>query len=134
MTAASNKQLVQQAYQNFRSGEVQSLLNVLAEDVLWEMPEMPNMPFASARKGRAQVAQFFRKMAEVQDVLEFEPHDFIAEADKVIVLGEFKMRVKATGRIAASAWAHVWQVENGNVSLVREYVDSLAVNSAHARD
>jgi ketosteroid isomerase-like protein len=70
-------------------------------------------------------------MAEVQDVVEFEPEEFIAQGDKVVVLGRFTMRIKATGRDSSSAWAHVWTLQGKMVSSVREYVDTLAVSRAH---
>ena len=47
---------------------------------------MANVPFAGTWKGRQQVEQFFSRMSEVQDVVEFEPEEFIAQGDKVIVL------------------------------------------------
>ncbi|MGH9631073.1 MAG: nuclear transport factor 2 family protein [Bryobacteraceae bacterium] len=131
MNEQSNIQLVQRAYQNFKTGDIQSFLNLLAEDVVWQLPEMANVPFAGTRQGRGQVRQFFSKMAEVQDVVEFEPEEFIAQGDKVVVLGRFTMRVKATGRDAHSAWAHVWTLQGKMANSVREYVDTLAVSQAH---
>ena len=37
MNEQANMQLVQQAYQFFRAGNVPSFLNLLAEDVLWQV-------------------------------------------------------------------------------------------------
>jgi ketosteroid isomerase-like protein len=128
----ANTQLVQQAYQCFRAGDIQSVLNLLAEDVLWEMPEIANVPFSGSWRGRQQAAIFFQKLTESQDVIEFEPEQFLAQADKVVVLGHFTMRVKATGREFRSDWVHVWAVADGKFRHVREYVDSLAVSRAHA--
>ena len=132
MKGQPNVQLVQQAYQSVKNGDTQTLLNMLAQDVLWELPEMPNVPFSGTWKGRQQVGEFFRKMNEVQDVIEFKPEQFVAEGDKVIVLGHFNMRVKATGKSSVSHWVQVWTIKAGEVSHMREYVDTLAVNSAHA--
>jgi ketosteroid isomerase-like protein len=131
MDEQANTDLVQRAYQNFKAGDIQSFLNVLAEDVQWQLPEMANVPFGGTWQGRRQVGQFFSKMAEVQDVVEFEPEEFIAQGDKVVVLGRFTMRIKATGRDSCSAWAHVWTLQGKVVSSVREYVDTLAVSRAH---
>ena len=70
-------------------------------------------------------------MKEVQDVIEFGPEEYIAQGNKVVVLGRFTMRIKVTGRDARSAWAHVWTIQDGVVTAVREYVDTLAVSRAH---
>jgi ketosteroid isomerase-like protein len=82
-------------------------------------------------RGREQVGRFFSTVAQAQDVIEFEPEDFIAQGDKVIALGRFSSRVKSTGSVSASAWAHVWTVKEGKVTHFREYVDTAAVSRAH---
>jgi ketosteroid isomerase-like protein len=132
MNEEANTQLVRQVYQNFAAGDIQSLLNLLSVDVLWQLPEMANVPFAGTFQGREQVARFFSKMAQAQDVVEFQPEEFIAQRDKVVVLGRFTMQVKTTGRTFHSAWVHVWTVGKDKVDHMREYVDTLAVSQAHA--
>jgi ketosteroid isomerase-like protein len=122
---------VKQAYQLFKAGDIASFLNLLTENVLWVLPEMTNVPFAGTWKGHQQVRQFFRRLHEVQEIVEFVPEEFIAQADKVVVLGRFTMHVKATGKTSRSDWVHVWTVEGDRASAVREYVDTLAVSRAH---
>jgi ketosteroid isomerase-like protein len=62
----------------------------------------------------------------------FQPEEFISQGDPV-VLGHFTMRVKATGRISRSQWAHIWTVEGEQVTAFREYVDTAAVSAAHRK-
>jgi uncharacterized protein len=131
MNEQANRQLVQQAYQSVKAGNVQSLLNSLAEEVQWQLPEMENVPFAGTWCGREQVGQFFSIVAQTQDVVEFELEDFIMQGDKVVVLGRFSQRIKSTGRISASAWAHVWTIKGGKVTHFYEYVDTAAVSRAY---
>jgi ketosteroid isomerase-like protein len=70
MNAQENTRLVQQAYQSIKAGDIQALLNALAADVQWQLPEMENVPFAGMWQGREAVGQFFNKVFEVQDVIE----------------------------------------------------------------
>lgn len=128
----TNTQLVQQAYHRIRTGDISSFLHLLAEEVLWIIPEMTNVPFSGMWQGRKQVEQFFRKVAEAQDIVAFEPEEFIAQRDKVIVLGHFTMQVKATGKTSRSPWVHAWTVEENKISSLREYVDTLAVSRAYS--
>ena len=132
MNEETNTKLIQQAYQSIKTGDIPSFLDILAENVLWIMPDMPNVPFAGTWQGRDQVGQFFRRMVEVQNVVEFEPAEFIAKGEKVVVLGHFVMRVKATGKVSRSQWVHVWKLDEGKVSYMREYVDTLAVSRAYS--
>ena len=131
MNEQANTRLVQQAYQSVGAGDFQSLLNSLAEDVQWQLPEMENVPFAGTWHGREEVGRFFSTVDQAQAVVEFEPEDFIAQGDKVVVLGRFASHVKSTGRVSASAWAHVWTFKDGKVTHFREYVDTAAVSRAH---
>ena len=131
MNQQANVLLIQKAYQRVKAGDFPSFLDLLAADVLWILPEMPNVPFAGTWKGRQQVAEFFRRLAETQDIVQMEPEEFIGHGDKVIVLGRFTMHVKATGKDSRSDWVHVWTVKDGKVTAMREYVDTLAVSTAH---
>jgi uncharacterized protein len=132
MNEQENTRLVQKAYQSIQSGDISSLVTVMAPDILWEMPKIDNVPFSGTWRGHEQVKKFFSLVFEVQEVVEFEPKEFIAQGDKVVVLGRFLMRVKATGRDSRSDWAHVWTVNAGKVVHMQEYVDSAAVGKAHA--
>jgi uncharacterized protein len=131
MNEQENTRLVQQFYQSQKAGHMESLLNFLARDVQWELPAMENVPFAGKWLGREGVGQFFGQVSKVQDVAEFEPEEYIAQGNKVIVPGRFTMRIKATGRNVSSTRAHVWTVENGQITRFYEYVDTAVVSSAH---
>jgi uncharacterized protein len=98
MNEQANTRLVQQAYQSIAAGDIQALLNSFAENIEWELLEMENVPFAGTWQGHEGIRQFFGKVFEVQDVIEFEPEEYIAQGDKVVALGRFLMRIKATGR------------------------------------
>ena len=52
-----NKQIVAGIYEAFGKGDIAGVLFALADDVAWEMPGPA--PFAGARKGPAEVQQFF---------------------------------------------------------------------------
>jgi uncharacterized protein len=131
MNESENTRLVQQAYQRIQAGDIPSFLNMLAPDVLWQLPAMENVPFAGDWQGREQVGQFFHILSEVQDILQFEPKEYVAQGDRVVVLGSFLMRIKSTGREFGSLWAHVWTIKGANVTHFYEYVDTATVSKAH---
>jgi uncharacterized protein len=131
MNEQANTRLVQQAYQSIQTGDIPAFLNLLAEEVQWRLPAMENVPFAGTWQGREGVGQFFRTLSEVQDIVEFEPRETIAQGDKVVVLGHFLMRIKSTGREFGSKWAHVWTLHDGKVTHFYEYVDTAAVSRAY---
>jgi hypothetical protein len=134
MSEQENVQVVQRAYEAASQGDMRSLKNLMTADVVWRLPQMPSVPFAGEWLGRDGVERFFATVAQSQDMMEFQPEHFIAQGDSVVVLGRFEMRVKATGHISRSEWAHVWTLKDRQVSLFREYVDTAAVIAAHAQD
>jgi hypothetical protein len=94
MSEQENKQIAQQAYENFKTGNIPALLDLVSDDIEWQLPEIENMPFAGKRRGREQVRQFFASVNEEQETLRFEPQEFIAHSDKVVVLGHYAWRVR----------------------------------------
>lgn len=133
MSEQENVGLVRAAYQNFKTGDIEALLNLLSEDVQWQLPQMENVPFGGRRQGRAAVGEFFSLLAEDQDTLQFEPREFIAQNDKVVALGTYNWRVKATGREYSSDWAHVFTFRDGKVSGFDEYMDTASAVAAHRK-
>jgi ketosteroid isomerase-like protein len=130
MSEQENTALVQQAYNNFKTGNIQGLLGLLSDDVEWQLPEIENVPFAGKRTGRSAVGEFFASVAETQEVLQFEPREFVAQGDKVVSLGRYRWRVKATGREHGSDFAHVFTIRNGQVVGFQEYTDTAAAAKA----
>ena len=131
MNPQENTKIVQQAYENYRKGNIPAILNLLAENVSWELPEMEGVAVAGRRRGRDGVAGFFAKLAETQEVVSFEPAEFIAQGNKVVVLGRYTYNVKASGGQFTSDFAHVFTIENDHIARFQEFTDTLAVANAY---
>jgi ketosteroid isomerase-like protein len=54
---------------------------------------------------------------------EFTPKEFIAQCNKVVVLGFGAWTAKDTGLDFASDWVHVFTVEDGRIAAFREFMD-----------
>lgn len=128
-----NTAIAQQAYENFKAGNIQALLDQLSDDVTWQLPEIEGVPLSGKRTGRDGVREFFATPARDQEVIEFEPREFVAQGDKVVSLGHYKWRIKDTGRDFASDFAHVFTIRDGKVTGFREYFDSAAVAAAYQK-
>jgi ketosteroid isomerase-like protein len=133
MSEKENIEVVEKAYQNFKSGSIPALLDLLANDVTWQLPEIENVPFGGRREGRDEVGGFFASLADSQESLTFEPREFVAQNDKVIALGRYTWRVKSTGREYGGDWAHVFTVRDGRISGFQEYMDTAAAAAAHQK-
>ena len=121
----TNKELVQTAFDNFSKGNIPAILEVLSDDVVWEMNGPANIfPYAGARKGKAEVLDFFAQLGATSDFQVFQPKEYIAEGDKVVALGEAVATNKQTGKTSQNQWAMVWTFNNGKVTHYHNYSDT----------
>jgi ketosteroid isomerase-like protein len=132
MSDQDNVGVVQKAYENFKTGNIEALLGLMSEDVDWRLPDTEGLAFGGARRGQGQVSEFFTTLADVQDVLAFEPREFVAQGDKVVATGDYKWRVKKNGREYGGDWAHVFTVRDGKIVGFHEYMDTAAAADAFA--
>jgi uncharacterized protein len=126
MSAQENVQVVKDAYAAFGRGDMQGLLALLAEDIEWTVPG-EGWPLAGTYRGHAGVAGFFQKISEMLEFSLLEPREFVAQGDRVLVVGFDRSRVKATNRTFEGHWVMAFTVRDGEVTNVREYIDTLAL-------
>ena len=60
----------------------------------------------------------------------FEPHECIAQGDRVVALGTERGRVRANGRMFDNDWALVFRVREGRVASFTSYEDTAALIKA----
>ena len=130
MDAQENKRLVMEGYRMFQSGDIPHLLERYHDDALWIEPEVENVPFAGRHNGKAEIARFFEQLNESAQAVRFEPKEFIAEGDKVVVTGEATWLARHTGRTYDSPWVHVFTLRDGKVALFQSYHDTAAGEKA----
>jgi ketosteroid isomerase-like protein len=125
--------VAQQAYHNFKTGNIQGLLDQMSDNITWQLPEIEGVPVAGKRTGRDGVKDFFATLARDQEVIEFEPREFVAQGDKVVSLGHYKWRVKDTGRKYISDFVHIFTVREGKIVAFREHFDTAVVAAAYQK-
>jgi ketosteroid isomerase-like protein len=74
------------------------------------------------------VARFFRTFGQDAEFEVFEPWEYIAKGNKVVVLGHERQRIKATGRVVETDWAMVFSLRDGRITRFRNFVDSRDVS------
>lgn len=124
MKEQQNTQLVKDAYAAYGRGDVAAVLSCMSPQIDWELASVPGLSFTGKRKGSEQVKEYFRLADEARTMREFVPKEFIAQGNKVVVLGSGAWTVKDTGRDFASDWIHVFTIEDGHITAFREFLDS----------
>ncbi len=135
MSERENTQIVQQAYHAFQNGDIPALLNALSEDVEWVVPEVEGLPGEGVPgrgtwRGPEQVGEFFRILSDTQEPRGLELREFVAQGDKVVLLGHYVWHVKATGKEWESDFVHALSVRDGKMTRFQEYTDTAAFGAA----
>lgn len=133
MNEQENTKTVKQAYDYFKSGNIEGVLSLMSNDVDWRLPNIENMPHAGTRKGLEQVTEFFSTLAEAQDAKQFDPNEFIAQGDRVVALGHYIWKVKANNREYESDFVHVFTVREGKITGFDEYFDTTPATMAYQK-
>ena len=63
-----------------------------------------------------------------------EPREFIAQGDRVLVVGYAAGKVKATNKPFKDDWVFAITVRDGRLTSIREYVDTQALARASQMD
>lgn len=129
---AANTQVVQDAYAAFGRGDIPALLGNMSDDIHWRavIGAAKHVPFSGERRGKAQVAEFFKRVAESEDFEQFEPREFVAQGDTVVAVGHYRAKAKKSGKVFDSDFAMVFTLRGGKVVAFREFTDSAALNAA----
>lgn len=131
MAENSNVQVVKEAYHRFQSGDIPTLISTLDDDVTFHTRGPSIIPTAGTFRGHEGVANYFKKLAESEDVLAFEPRMYLAEGNTVVALGHYQGRTRATGRPLDFDWAQVFTLRDGRVVRWENFFDTAAVAEAH---
>ena len=129
MSIEANVQIVKDFFAAMGSGDKQGLLALSVEDIEWIIPG-EDWPLAGTHRGHAGMENLLQKANETVETSFPEPPEFIAQGDRVLVVGVATGRIKATNRTFEDHWVFAITVRNGKLTNVREYVDTQALARA----
>jgi len=133
MSIEENVQTVKDFFAAMSSGDKQGLLALSAEDIEWIIPG-EDWPLAGTHRGHAGLADVLQKASEKVETSFPEPPEFVAQGDRVLVVGFATGRIKATNRTFKDDWVFDITVRDGKVTNIREYVDTQALARASQMD
>ena len=129
MSIEENVQVVKDFFAAMGGGNRQSLLALVAEDIEWIIPG-EDWPLAGTHRGHAGLADLLQKASDTVEISFPKPPEFVAQGDRVLVVGFATGKVKATNRTFDDDWVFAITVRNGKVTNIREYVDTQALARA----
>ena len=132
MSAQENVQIVKDFFAAVGSGDKQRLLALVAEDIEWIIPG-EDWPLAGTRHGHAGLADLLETASRSIET-STETQEFVAQGDRVFVVGVATGKIKATNKTFKDDWVFAITVRNGKVTKIREYIDTQALARAAQKD
>ncbi|HSI40709.1 MAG TPA: nuclear transport factor 2 family protein [Xanthobacteraceae bacterium] len=129
----ANLELIRATYEGSSEENGRNLMAALAPDVRWT--EAEGFPYAGTYVGpEAIIAGVFKRLGTEWTGYRAEVHTFLEDGDRVAAFGVYSGTYNATGKSMRAAFAHLYQVKDGKIATMTQYVDTLMVHQALSSD
>ena len=133
MSIQENVQIVKDFFAAMGRGDKQGLLALSAEDMEWIIPGK-DWPLAGTHRGHAGLTAVLQKASKEVETTYPKPPEFVAQGDRVLVVGVAQGKIKATNKTFKDDWIFAITVRNSKLTNIREYVDTQALARASEMD
>lgn len=123
----NNKEIIANAYQSFANGDMPAVLGVFDENIEWT--EAEGFPYGGIYTGAdAIVENIFMKYGADWENFTVVPDEFLDAGYRIVALGNYSGKYKATGKSMKVPFAHVWTLRDGKIVKFVQYTDTLKVS------
>src|SRR6202046_4739940 len=132
MSTDKNVQTVKDFFAAIGRGDRKGSLALAAQAIEWIIPG-EDWPLAGTRHGHAGLADLLETASRSIET-STEPREFVAQGDRVFVVGFAKGKIKATNKTFEDDWIFAITVRGGRLTSIREYIDTQALARAAHMD
>ncbi|WP_263408592.1 nuclear transport factor 2 family protein [Terriglobus tenax] len=129
MSIEKNVQVVKDFFAAIGSGDKQRVLTLVAEDIEWIIPG-EDWPLAGTHRGHTELEAVLQKASKEIEMTYPKPPEFVAQEDRVLVIGVATGKIKATNKPFKDDWVFDITVRDGKLTKIREYIDTQALARA----
>ena len=129
MSIEENVQVVKDFFAAIGRGDRQRVLALVAEDIEWIVPG-EDWPLAGTHRGHAGIGAVLEKASEEVETTYPGPPEFVAQGDRVLVIGVATGKIKATNKAFKDEWVFDITVRDGKLTRIQEYIDTQALARA----
>ncbi len=129
MSIEKNVQTVKDFLAALGRRDKEGLLALADEHIEWIIPG-EDWPLAGTHRGHAGLEELLQKANDTMETSFPKPPEFIAQGDRVLVVGFATGKIKATNKKWEDHWIFDITVQSGKLTNVREYVDTQALARA----
>lgn len=129
MSTEKNVQAVKNFFAAIGRGDREGVLALVAEDIVWIIPG-EDWPLAGTYCGHTGLATLLQKASSEMETSFPALPEFVAQGDRVLVIGFATGKVKATNRTFEDHFVFAITIRNGKLKNIREYIDTQALARA----
>ncbi|VAW23858.1 hypothetical protein MNBD_ALPHA11-1289 [hydrothermal vent metagenome] len=129
----SPTEVVQTMYAAYGAGNMDALKDTLSENIKWIYHGPDAIKHADTYSGKAGVMKFFDNVNEHVEYLDFQPNQFIAQGNMVIVLGNEKQKILKNGEILEQGWVQIYTVNSDLIDKMEEFSDTAHAEKVHIK-
>ena len=133
MSIEENVQIVKDFFAAMDAYNKQDLLALAAADIEWIIPG-EGWPLAGTHHGHTGLTDLLQKASETLETSYPKPFEFVAQGDRVLVVGVAAGKIKSTNKPFKDDWVFDITVRNGKLTKIREYIDTQALGRASEMD
>ena len=133
---ASNVAVLTEAYSRWsssRGASVDHWMSICAENIAFGsliQGAAPKVAYMTEYNARAELGRYFEGLARDWEMIEYKVDQFVAQKDRVVMLGHCAWRNKHTGKVVQTPKADSWRFANGKAVEFYEYFDTAQVHAA----
>jgi len=125
----ANLELIRATYEGESEDNGRHLLAALASSAEWT--EAEGFPYAGTYVGpEAIVSGVFRRLASEWTGYRADVHTYMEDGDRVAAFGVYSGTYKATSKSMRAPFAHLYEIKNGRIARMTQYVDTVLVQRA----
>jgi ketosteroid isomerase-like protein len=129
MSIEKNVQVVKDFFAAIGSYNEHDLLALVSDDIEWIIPG-EGWPLAGTYRGHAELATVLKKASEEVEMAYPKPPEFVAQDDRVMVIGVATGKIYAKNKPYKDDWVFDVTVREGKIAKIREYIDTQALARA----
>jgi ketosteroid isomerase-like protein len=131
----ANVQLLRDGYERWNGSKAESVehwMTLIDDDIRWRSlgAGAAGEAFTEECCSKPDVLQYFAQLGEHWELLSYAADEFIAQGDRVVMLGSCAWKHRGTGKVARTPKVDVFRFRAGKVVDFMEYYDTAAVMAA----
>jgi len=135
---ARNVEMLKAAYRRWSESKGQSAdewFKICADNIAFgslAQGAQPAAHYLTAYSSRDQLKDYFGGLTRDWEMIEYHADQFVAQGDRVVMLGRCTWRFKKTGKVVSTPKCDSWRIVNGKAVEFFEYYDTAQVHAAVA--